>query len=179
MRTRLWRIVSLLTLLALLASPFYLGSSTAAAGLEQEIVPQKPGMRIVKSSLVAQSQPLRSLAPRQVDPDARSVLKTLQDRLVIPKSVQGSGGGSDRLGRPARKPGSEHACTHRQLRRRRQHRRGFTSRHPGGYWLRPANRQKILYPVGQPFLSDLGCDRSCFTGFCIRSGCRQHFMEWD
>jgi len=95
MHSKIWRFASLLTMLALLASPFFLGSSSFASPSDQEVAPQQPGMRLVQASFVGRSQELRTLAPKAVDPDAPSVLKILQERLVIPKTRQETSGGSD------------------------------------------------------------------------------------
>jgi len=88
----LWRLASVMTLLAMLISP--VGSAFAAPSAAQSPAPQS-NVRVVESTPVV-SQPLRSLAPIQVDPNAPSVLKKLQDRLVIPKTQNSpTNGGRD------------------------------------------------------------------------------------
>ena len=62
MHSKIWRFASLLTMLALLASPFFLGSSSFASPSDQEVAPQQPGMRLVQASFVGRSQELRTLA---------------------------------------------------------------------------------------------------------------------
>jgi hypothetical protein len=52
-------------------------------------------MRVINASYVGKSQPLSSMAPIQSIPAAPGVLSILQDRLVIPKTMQDSGGSSD------------------------------------------------------------------------------------
>ncbi len=95
MRTIFLRFASLLTLLALLASPFYSSDSFTAASFDPQINTLPNGLRVIKASFVGRSQPLRSLAPIQPDPDAPSILRSLQDRLVLPKTQQAGTGKSD------------------------------------------------------------------------------------
>jgi hypothetical protein len=70
----LWRLTSTLVLLAMLISP--IGSAYAAPSERQSPAPQS-NMRVVESTPVV-SQPLRSLAPIKVDPNAPNVLKKIQ-----------------------------------------------------------------------------------------------------
>ena len=95
MNKNVWRFTSLLTLLALLASPIYLGSTTADSATDLQNPPPQPGMHLVNASYVGKSQPLHSIAPIQPDPDAPSALRMLPDRLVSPKIMQDSSGISD------------------------------------------------------------------------------------
>ena len=95
MHKNIWRFTSLLTLLALLASPIYLGSTTATSATDQQTPPSQPGMRLINAAYVGKSQPLHSIAPIQPDPEAPSALRMLPDRLVNPKIMRDPGGISD------------------------------------------------------------------------------------
>ncbi len=81
--SHLWRLTSIVVLLAMTISP--IGSSFAAPLNTQPAAPQT-GMRVINPSFVGVSQPLSSLAPIRVDPNAPSAARKLQDRLVIPKT---------------------------------------------------------------------------------------------
>ena len=78
-----WRLTSLIVLLAMIISPT--GLTTAAYNNSQPAAPQK-GMRVVEPSYVGVSQPLHSLAPIKTDQKTPSVLRNMQDRLVLPKT---------------------------------------------------------------------------------------------
>ena len=95
MRTSLWRFASFLTLLALLASPFYSGSNHSASASTLQDTTYQAGMRVVQADYAGQSQPLRSITPRQQNPDAPGAQSMLPDRLVIPKTLQETSGSSD------------------------------------------------------------------------------------
>ncbi len=95
MRTSLWRFASIFTLLALLASPFYLGGASFAAPISPQVPDQPPGMQIIKASYVGESQPLRSIPAKKPDPDSASFLRTQRERLIIPKTSQQSTGSFD------------------------------------------------------------------------------------
>jgi hypothetical protein len=87
-----WRLTGTLTLLVVLI--ISLGSAYAAPDEAQSPTFQS-NVRVVESTPVV-SQQLRDLAPIQVNPNAPSVLKKMQDRLVIPKTQNGlSAGGFD------------------------------------------------------------------------------------
>lgn len=90
MRNSVWRFASILTLLALLASPFYLGGASFAAPISPQIPDQPPGMQIIKASFVGESQPLRSIAALKPDPNAPSFLRAQRERLIIPKVLRES-----------------------------------------------------------------------------------------
>ena len=90
MRTGLWRFASVLALLALLASPFYLGGFSTAASNNPQVSSQQPGKRVVEASFVGESRPLWSIAPKQPVPDAPGFLQSNRDRLIIPKVLQDS-----------------------------------------------------------------------------------------
>ena len=89
MRTSLWRFASIFTLLALLASPFYLGGASFAAPINPQIPDQPPGMQIIKASFVGESQPLRSIAAVKPDPDAPSFLRSAKGAPDHPESSAG------------------------------------------------------------------------------------------
>ncbi len=82
----LWRLASIVVLLAMLISP--IGSAYATPLNNQPIAP-KPGMQVIDASFVGVSQPLRSLAPIKVGPKIPSALREMQKRLVIPKTAKG------------------------------------------------------------------------------------------
>lgn len=87
-----WRLIGTLTLLVILI--ISLSSAYAAPDGAQSPTFQS-NVRVVESTPVV-SQQLRDLAPIQVNPNAPSVLKKMQERLVIPKTQNGlSAGGFD------------------------------------------------------------------------------------
>jgi len=94
-RNHLLRLAGIVTLLAMLISPFYGSSSTSAAPLDTQPAAQDPGMQVIKASFVGVSQPLRSLAPIAPDPNASSASGGLQDRLIMPKTQKVTDGGFD------------------------------------------------------------------------------------
>ena len=95
MHTHLWRLFSIITLLAMFVSSVFLSNSTSAAPLDTQTATQHSGMRVIKASYVGVSQPLRSITPIAPDPNAPSALRRLQDRLVMPKTQKVSNGGFD------------------------------------------------------------------------------------
>ncbi len=100
MRSRFWYFASMITLLALFVSSFSLNSSSSAAGLDFQTQIPKSNLRVVRPAFVGQSQPLRSLSlPLAREPErlpAGSV-RSLRDRLVIPKTQHASDGKFDEL----------------------------------------------------------------------------------
>ena len=89
----LWRLTSIVVLLAMFISPI---SSAYAELVSDQPAPLKPGMQVINASFVGVSQPLNSLAPIKVDPNAPNALRKMQDRLVIPKTQNGlPNGGRD------------------------------------------------------------------------------------
>ena len=95
MRIRLWRFISLLTMLALLASPFYLGGTTPATAADPADSAYPPGMRVVKPVFAGKSQALRALAPKLPGADAPSYLRNFPDRLMIPEALRDTSGTRD------------------------------------------------------------------------------------
>ena len=94
MRSKVWRLVSVQVLLAMVFGP--IGSSTAGSATDQRAVAPQPGLRVIDASYVGVSLPLGTLAPVTLETNAPSVLRTMQDRLVIPKTQEGlSTGGFD------------------------------------------------------------------------------------
>src|SRR5258706_1268632 len=87
MQTHVWRMASILTLLAMLISPVGPASTAHAAPLDtHQPGVSKPGIQVISASYVGASQPLRSLAPIVVDPKAASAVRKLQTRLLLPKT---------------------------------------------------------------------------------------------
>ena len=95
MRTKLWRIASLVTLLAMLISPIGATGSAFAAPIESQSSAPQSNMRVIESS-ASLSQPLRSMAPVEANTNTPSVQRKMQDRLGIPKTENTlSAGGFD------------------------------------------------------------------------------------
>lgn len=82
----LWRLTSVMALLAMIISP--VGSAFAAPAAAQPAAAQQPGVRVIEAARVGVSQPLHTLTPLKVDPNAPSILKKMQDRLEIPKTTK-------------------------------------------------------------------------------------------
>ena len=94
MRTNLWRLTSIVILLAMLISPAGAASSAFAAPLDKQPAVLKPGMQVIDASFVGESQPLSSLAPIKVEASAATMARSQQARLGFPKteSSQSNGG---------------------------------------------------------------------------------------
>jgi hypothetical protein len=96
MRSKTWPIISLITVFAMLISPVGAAGSVNAVVSDQRTFSTQAGMRIVEPSFVGVSQPLSSLVPVIADSHTPSALRLMQDRLVIPKTVNAlSSGGFD------------------------------------------------------------------------------------
>ena len=96
MRANLWRLTSIIILLAMLISPAGAASSAFAAPLNIHPAVLKPGMQVIDASFVGESQPLSSLAPLKVEADAAAIARSQQARLGFPKTGNApSNGGFD------------------------------------------------------------------------------------
>ncbi len=83
MRTRLWRFVSIVVLLAMFVSP--VGSASAASTGSQSIA-HKTNVQVINASYVGTSQPLSSLAPVKVEASAATIARSQKERLTFPKT---------------------------------------------------------------------------------------------
>ncbi len=93
MRTHLWRIVSLVTLLALLISPIGATGSALAAPTESQSPAPQSNLRVIDASYVGVSKPLSSLAPVIADTNTPTALRQMQERLGMPKIENALGNG--------------------------------------------------------------------------------------
>ncbi|MBI5839038.1 MAG: carboxypeptidase regulatory-like domain-containing protein [Chloroflexi bacterium] len=95
MRTKhLWRLASLVTLLAMFISPI---GPAHAAPIDTPQATPKTGMQVIDASFVGASKPLGSLTSIPAAPkDSREMpIKDLRERLTLPKTENGASGGSD------------------------------------------------------------------------------------
>ncbi|MBI5964613.1 MAG: carboxypeptidase regulatory-like domain-containing protein [Chloroflexi bacterium] len=83
MRTHLWRLVSVLVLLAMFVSP--IGSAAAAPRSSQTAAP-KSNMQVINASFVGVSKPLSTLAPVKVEASAAAIARSQKERLTFPKT---------------------------------------------------------------------------------------------
>ena len=70
MRTHLWRVISVLVLLAMFVSPI---GSAAAAPLSSQPAAPKTNMQVINASFVGVSKPLSTLAPVEVEASAAAI----------------------------------------------------------------------------------------------------------
>ncbi len=95
MRPDSWRTSRMVALLAILVSPVG-GFSPAQAAPPDQKPARLSGPQVIPASYVGVSRPLGSLAPVQASSKTPSILRTMQKRLIIPKTQKGlSHGGFD------------------------------------------------------------------------------------
>lgn len=96
MQSKIWRFVSLLTVLALIFGLLLVSSPSSAAPATVQPDQPKPGLRVIKPVFMGESQPLRELVPLKREPGKPEQLRSLRDQLVIPKTRVESAGQVDR-----------------------------------------------------------------------------------
>ncbi|HAE58716.1 MAG TPA: hypothetical protein DCG54_04195, partial [Anaerolineae bacterium] len=85
MRTHLWRLASVVMLLALLLSPLASSGSVSAAQPTDQPKEDKGPIQVINASKVVHSQPLASIEPRQTTPSEIESARALRDRYTFPK----------------------------------------------------------------------------------------------
>jgi hypothetical protein len=90
-----WRIASLVTVLAMLISAVGISGTAYAAPSQSQTTAPQSSMRVIEATRFGVSQPLSSLAPLAVKSEAPSYLRNQQERLVMPKTQNGSNGVTD------------------------------------------------------------------------------------
>ena len=85
MRTHLWRLASVVMLLALLLSPLASSGSVSAAQPTDQSKEDKGPIQVINASKVVHSEPLASIEPRQTTPSEIESARALRDRYTFPK----------------------------------------------------------------------------------------------